>query len=155
MNRFILITFSLFVLTSYSCSQTKTIKFNEDILKEYPADPEIFMQKYGGIIQYLAADNKVIEKTANVNKAWIKGDGFEVFFWKNSDYYIHHIKFDKNIIKIQGVAVIAQKPDFIIKTFGQPTKISENALIYNQGEQTLTLSIKNGVVSKCYLGNQM
>ena len=90
---------------------------------------------------------------ADIDKAIIEGDGFQVVFWKAKDFYIHHIKLTKNHLKIVNIPVIGKTTDEVKQIFGNPTTTSAGgALIYRGKTMVLTFGIEDGTITRCYWG---
>jgi len=157
MLRNIGLSLGLLLLLSSACrGQTPRIIYSDDLLKQYPSDPSVFQERYGGDLIYYKANKEMKEKTANIDKAQVKGDGFVVTFWKSKEYYIRLIKITKsNKIKIGTVDVIGMKIEDIKEIFGIPGITSEGALDYNGKNTSLTLGIEGDVITSCYWGYDM
>ena len=144
----------IIILCCSSCSPAKPVKFEQSLLDLYPSEPELFQKKYGGELKIIKADNTLLEKTANIEKAYIKGDGFEVFFWYQQKFFIKSMRFEKNRIPIGGIEVINLNSEEIRKIFGQPNDERKDVLIYQDGEVVMTLGLKDDKVVRCYFGFQ-
>jgi len=149
------VVFALNLLFVFGCSGEPQIVFSEELFAVYPSNPEQFKQQYGGTLIYYPAKKGVQQKMANINKAIIDGDGYQVVFWKAKGYYIHHIIFRSNAIKVGGVALIGKSVNEVIGTFGEPTQRTKDALIYMAHEITLTVGFENGVITDCYWGHEV
>ena len=137
------------------CSGEPKMVFSADLLAAYPSIPTQFQQQYGGNLVYYAANDTAKEKMANINKAIVDGEGFQAVFWKAKEYYLHHIMFRSNAIKVGGEALIGKSEDDIIGFFGEPKRRTKDALIYVAHEITLTVGLEDGVVTDCYLGHEI
>jgi hypothetical protein len=155
MLRLFLITIIISII-SICCVMAEPGVFNEKMLSNYPSEPAQFQKKFGGQIQYVpSTPTTLLEKNGEINKAYLRGDGFEVSFWKRSDYYIHHLIITRNTIKVLGVSVIGKSAVEIIEIFGNPKVQEEKRIIYQSGEFSMTFGIKDGMTIRCYLGLEM
>jgi hypothetical protein len=150
------IIFSVLFIFFWNCKEETKIVFTDELLNQYPSDPVAFKEEYGGELIYYQANNQIKEKTANIDKAVIKGDGFQITFWKNKEYYIHLIRITKkNSIKIGNVSVIGKKINEIERIFGPSGETSVGAPIYKGKNTVLVFVIEGGIVKSCDWGYEM
>jgi|GEM_PF-4090901 len=142
----------LLCFSFYGCEGQTKIVFSDELMNQYPSDPAVFQAKYGGDLTYYRGDAEVKQKMADVDKAFIEGDGFEVVFWKAKDFYIHHIKLTKNHLKVGNVSLIGKKADEIQRILGPTSITAAGAMIYRGKEMVLTLGVDNATIVDCYWG---